>query len=243
MTPAPTGRPSADATDSAEETGPADEASQADEMDQMDRPDEMDNGAATPSAQDARSVANTQQPPTVGRPTDDAPEQSLRCLLHDEGATARLAEALAPPLSAGMRVYLSGDLGTGKTTLVRALLRALGHTGRARSPSFSLLEPYNLSRFDVYHFDFYRLSHESSWLEAGFDEYLGGQGVSIVEWPEMAGDSLPPADLVLRLAFSPTDGEHARQLVAHARGGGGVACLNAIRDAGCCAAEPELPLR
>ena len=75
--------------------------------------------------------------------------------LKDLSSTSAFAGALAPLLHAGMKIYLSGDLGAGKTALVRALLRALGHTGRVNSPTFTLMEPYNLSKFELHHFDFY----------------------------------------------------------------------------------------
>jgi tRNA threonylcarbamoyladenosine biosynthesis protein TsaE len=163
---------------------------------------------------------------------------SLSCRVSDESATAALAGALARALVPGLRIHLSGELGTGKTAFTRALLRAFGYKGRARSPSFTLLEPYNLSSFDLYHFDFYRLTSPRAWLDAGFDEYLDGRGVVVIEWPEMAGDTLPPADLALRLDFDPSVGPDARRIHAVARGARGLACLKAMRDAGCCAQEP-----
>ncbi|NLD67610.1 MAG: tRNA (adenosine(37)-N6)-threonylcarbamoyltransferase complex ATPase subunit type 1 TsaE [Limnobacter sp.] len=167
----------------------------------------------------------------------DQPER-LSLQLPDEAATAALARALASALQPGIAIHLSGDLGAGKTAFTRALLRALGHTGRARSPTFTLLEPYNLSNFDLYHFDFYRLSSERAWLDAGFDEYLDGRGVVVIEWPEMAGDTLPAPDLRLRIDFDPDAGDDARRVELLARGARGRACLNAIRDAGFCAPGP-----
>jgi tRNA threonylcarbamoyladenosine biosynthesis protein TsaE len=164
--------------------------------------------------------------------------QTLELLLHDETDTAALAGAIAAALVPGTTLHLCGDLGAGKTTFTRALLRHLGHTGRAKSPTFTLVEPYNLSRFDLYHFDFYRLSSERAWLDAGFDEYLDAGGVSVIEWPEMAGDTLPPPDLLLRLRWEPAAGDNARRAIVEARGARGLACLNAIRAAGCCTQEP-----
>lgn len=161
------------------------------------------------------------------------PADSLSLLLPDEPATAALARAIAGALQPGTTIHLSGDLGSGKTAFTRALLRALGHTGRAKSPTFTLVEPYNLSKFNLYHFDFYRLSSERAWLDAGFDEYLDGRGVVVIEWPEMAGDTLPAPDLLLRIRCDPAAGADARRVDAHARGPRGLACLNAIRAAGC----------
>lgn len=166
------------------------------------------------------------------------PADSLSLLLPDEPATAALARAIASALQPGTTIHLSGDLGSGKTAFTRALLRALGHTGRAKSPTFTLVEPYNLSKFNLYHFDFYRLSSERAWLDAGFDEYLDGRGVVVIEWPEMAGNTLPEPDLLLRIRCDPAAGVDARRVDVHARGPRGLACLNAIRAAGCFAPAP-----
>src|SRR5690606_25365406 len=115
-----------------------------------------------------------------GQARPEEAKASLSLLLADEAATAALARAIADVLRPGTTIHLSGDLGSGKTAFTRALLRALGHAGRAKSPTFTLVEPYNLSKFNLYHFDFYRLSSERAWLDAGFDEYLDGQGVVVI---------------------------------------------------------------
>ncbi|MCL4184655.1 MAG: tRNA (adenosine(37)-N6)-threonylcarbamoyltransferase complex ATPase subunit type 1 TsaE [Burkholderiaceae bacterium] len=151
--------------------------------------------------------------------------------LPDLGATQALARRLAGRLEPGLLLFLSGDLGAGKTTFVRALLRALGFEGRVKSPSFPLLESYELSRFRLYHFDFYRLSSDKAWLDAGFDEFIGGRGVAVIEWPERAA-GLPRPDLRLRLDFDPAHGEQARVARLEAASVRGAACLNALRTAG-----------
>jgi tRNA threonylcarbamoyladenosine biosynthesis protein TsaE len=130
------------------------------------------------------------------------PLTSIDVVLVDEAATAALAARLATALRPGLVVHLCGELGVGKTTLVRGLLRGLGYTGRVRSPTFTLLEPYNLLNINVYHFDFYRFSEQDEWRDAGFDEYFGGDGVCLVEWPELAGAMLPDPDLRISLRFS-----------------------------------------
>lgn len=135
------------------------------------------------------------------------PLASCTVALPDEAATAALAERLAATLGPGRIVWLSGGLGAGKTTLVRGVLRSLGHAGRVRSPTFTLLEPYDLPKFPVYHFDFYRFSSPDEWRDAGFDEYFRGQGTCLVEWPELAGADLPRPDLHLRIAFAGTTGD------------------------------------
>jgi tRNA threonylcarbamoyladenosine biosynthesis protein TsaE len=163
-----------------------------------------------------------------------APDATRRVALADEAATAAFAARLALALAPGMVVWLSGGLGAGKTTLVRGVLRALGHTGKVRSPTFTLLEPYNLPRFPVYHFDFYRFSSTDEWRDAGFDEYFRSAGVCLVEWPELAGPELPRADLALRLEFADSDADgtgSARVLRLEAVGEAGLRCLNAAAAA------------
>ncbi len=131
-----------------------------------------------------------------------SPQQSmsLQIDLADTDATERLGARLAPLLLPGMVVFLSGDLGAGKTTLTRGLLRALGVTGRVKSPTYSLVEVYAVSRLNLYHFDFYRFSESSEWSDAGFRDLFGGGNVCLVEWPEKAAGQLPPPDLWIRLA-------------------------------------------
>ena len=136
-------------------------------------------------------------------------------LLADEEATEalanQLAESIFPDLSTGYeldlsnfdgaRIYLQGDLGAGKTTFARAFLRALGVTGRIKSPTYTLLESYNVSRLYLYHFDFYRFNDSDEWQEAGFEEQLLDQAIVLVEWSEKANEQLPPPDLRLHLTY------------------------------------------
>lgn len=132
--------------------------------------------------------------------SDSPPGAAL--FLPDEAATLAAGAALAGALAPGARIYLSGDLGAGKTTLVRGLLRRLGFEGKVRSPTFTLVDVYAISNLDLYHFDFYRLNDPAEWEEAGFREYFGPASVCLVEWPERAGGLLPPADLELRLSLA-----------------------------------------
>lgn len=94
-----------------------------------------------------------------------------------------------------MAVYLSGDLGAGKTTLARGLLRGLGYRGKVKSPTFTLVEVYEISRLYLYHFDFYRFNDPRELGEAGFREYFNSDSVCLVEWPEKAAAGLPAADV------------------------------------------------
>jgi tRNA threonylcarbamoyladenosine biosynthesis protein TsaE len=119
--------------------------------------------------------------------------------LPDASATERLGTALSAGVAPGRVLHLKGELGSGKTTLVRGLLRGLGYPGRVASPTYALVEPYELSSLHFYHFDFYRLRNASEWLSSGFREYFNPESVCIVEWPERAGPTLPPPDVEIRL--------------------------------------------
>jgi len=141
--------------------------------------------------------------------------------LPDEAATLRLGEALAAGGEAdrlrGLVLHLRGELGSGKTTLVRGLLRALGYPGRVKSPTYTLVEPYSLLRLHLYHFDFYRFKDRSEWLSSGFRDHFNPESLCIVEWPERAGDLLAPPDLEIRLQY---DGQaRAATLISHSEPG------------------------
>ncbi|ODS98453.1 MAG: tRNA (adenosine(37)-N6)-threonylcarbamoyltransferase complex ATPase subunit type 1 TsaE [Lautropia sp. SCN 69-89] len=155
----------------------------------------------------------------------------LTVALVDASATERLAAQVAGELGPGFVLFLSGDLGAGKTTFTRGLLRALGYPGRVKSPTFTLVESYDLSKFQLYHFDFYRLSSDRDWLDAGFDDLVGGSGVAVIEWPERAAASLPPPDLRLRLEFDTAGGEQARVARLEAGSPRGLECLRRLRAA------------
>jgi len=145
---------------------------------------------------------------------------TLDLLLPDEAATARWGSALADALAAeplaeqSVVVHLSGDLGAGKTAVARAILRGFGFQGAVKSPTFTLLETYNLTNFIVYHFDLYRFSASDEWFDAGFDDVMASPGLVLLEWPEKAAGVLAAPDLLLELAAAA--GEDERRLHAHA---------------------------
>jgi tRNA threonylcarbamoyladenosine biosynthesis protein TsaE len=130
-------------------------------------------------------------------------------ILPDEGATQRVGAALARTLPdiahANLLVGLSGELGSGKTTLARALLRALGVCGTVRSPTFTLVEPYETARGEVHHIDLYRLEPGPAALEGiGYRDLRTRAGLVLVEWPERAGQALGIADLQVKLGLEGT---------------------------------------
>jgi tRNA threonylcarbamoyladenosine biosynthesis protein TsaE len=125
--------------------------------------------------------------------------------LEDEAATLRYGERLAarlrePALRRGI-VFLHGQLGAGKTTLVRGILRAFGHAEAVKSPTYTLLEPYEEVDPRVYHFDFYRIGDSAELDFIGIDELLDDDAIKLIEWPELAGDRLPPPDVDVYLSL------------------------------------------
>ncbi|MBX6317198.1 tRNA (adenosine(37)-N6)-threonylcarbamoyltransferase complex ATPase subunit type 1 TsaE [Pigmentiphaga sp.] len=127
--------------------------------------------------------------------------ESRHLHLPDEAATEALAASLAPLAAKGLRIHLHGDLGAGKTTFARALLRAVGVTGRIKSPTFTLVEPYKVSNLYCYHFDFYRFTDPREWLDAGFRDALRDDALVLIEWAERAGGALPAPDLDIALSY------------------------------------------
>ncbi len=157
--------------------------------------------------------------------SDDSIVVSAPQLADTESAAIRLAEVCAPPF----RIYLRGELGVGKTTFARAFLRGGGvnQLQKIPSPSFSLLESYDADGVVFHHFDFFRFAHEGGgrgWIDAGFDEYLRGNSVCLIEWPDRAA-GLPPPDISLSIEWPELS---SRRLIFSAVSGGGKKCLRAF---------------
>ena len=119
--------------------------------------------------------------------------------LADEQATLKLGADFARSINAGMNVYLHGDLGAGKTTFVRGVLHGLGFVGKVKSPTYTLVEPYQIfisqAKVNLYHFDLYRFIDEEEWDAAGFMDYFNTNAVCLIEWSDKAGSLIPQADI------------------------------------------------
>jgi tRNA threonylcarbamoyladenosine biosynthesis protein TsaE len=129
----------------------------------------------------------------------------------DEAATQCFAAALAE--RAALRsafVELQGDLGAGKTTLARHLLQALGVSGRIKSPTYAIVEPYELPGFNIWHFDFYRFNDPREWEDAGFREHFASPGLKLAEWAQKAAGWLPLPDLVIQIEVADDTLRHVR---------------------------------
>lgn len=156
------------------------------------------------------------------QPNDNA----FSVFLSDEDATIAFGVQLARAIQPGLTVFLDGNLGAGKTTLTRGVLRGLGFTGRVKSPTYTLVEPYTISSLYFYHFDLYRFNDPSEWEDAGFRDYFNANSVCLIEWAEKAQGQLPLADWLIELAP-----EHeGRRLQLSALTPLGLACQNTLKS-------------
>jgi len=119
--------------------------------------------------------------------------------LEDEAAMEAFGATLADFMDNGGLVTLSGNLGAGKTTLTRGFMHAVGHKGAVKSPTYTLVEPYNIEGRSIMHFDLYRLSNPEELEYLGFRDYLDGSTLCLIEWPEKAKDFLPEPDLAISI--------------------------------------------
>ncbi len=125
----------------------------------------------------------------------------MRFIIPSEPEQEKLGATLARLAPAACVIYLEGDLGTGKTTLARGFLRGLGYRGAVKSPTYTLVEPYELEGRNCYHFDLYRLGHPEELEYLGVRDLLENDAILLVEWPEKSRGELPEADLILHLEY------------------------------------------
>ena len=143
-----------------------------------------------------------------------------------EADTERFAARLAQqPALRDAFVTLHGELGVGKTTLVRHLLRALGVQGRIKSPTYAVVEPHQAGALSIWHFDFYRFNDPREWEEAGFRDIFASPGLKIAEWPDKAIGHIPPADLAIIIDAEDDD---SRRVTLQAGTERGLALLQAL---------------
>ena len=150
--------------------------------------------------------------------------KDLRETLPDADATVAAGARLAGGLRAGMVLTLSGELGAGKTTLVRGALRGLGWRGPVKSPTYTLVEHYIVSSLYFYHFDLYRLGESDEWETTGFSDYFRPDAICAIEWPERVAPYLQLPDVSLRLSLAGS----GRELALSAHTPAGEACLSAL---------------
>jgi tRNA threonylcarbamoyladenosine biosynthesis protein TsaE len=127
------------------------------------------------------------------------PQQNYYCAT--EAEMLALGKTLAPSLQPGQLIFLQGDLGAGKTTLVRGILQGLGYQGVIKSPTFTLVESYELPTLNIYHFDLYRLTSAEELAQIGFRDYLSSDAVCLIEWPKKAAGYLPTSTTTINIEF------------------------------------------
>lgn len=141
----------------------------------------------------------------------------MQLIIDDAQNMERLGEDLAEILQPGDVVYLIGDLGAGKTTLVRGIARGLGYTGKVTSPTFTLMNIYEAS-CSIFHFDFYRLDEDADLKDLGLEDYLGKEGVSLIEWPRLNSSFLPDEALLINIDIVDDDYDRGRIVSFIAKG-------------------------
>lgn len=125
----------------------------------------------------------------------------IELFLESDRDTINFGRQLSQLISAPFTLYLTGELGAGKTTMSRGIIQSMGHQGAVKSPTYTLVEPYEFDKHNVYHFDLYRLSDPEELEYMGIRDYFNDKSICIIEWPDKGLDFLPKADLKLNLAY------------------------------------------
>lgn len=166
-------------------------------------------------------TAVERHPPIVESHPDAAPAPGTGATLvwaNEADTQAFAARLAARPAIRDAFIELHGDLGAGKTTFVRHLLRALGAQGRIKSPTYAVVEPHELPGLNAWHFDFYRFTDPREWEDAGFRELFASPGLKLAEWPEKAAALLPVSDLAIHIEMQPDDSRLVRLQARTPRG-------------------------
>lgn len=148
----------------------------------------------------------------------------MKLAIADPAAMEALGGGLARHCPTGTSLFLQGELGVGKTTLARGFLRALDYKDVVKSPTFTLVESYDLGGRRIYHFDLYRLTNPRALEELGFRDYFDGEALALVEWPEHAAGRLGTGDILVRIDYAPSH----RAVVLEGQTPGGRAVLNQL---------------
>ena len=152
--------------------------------------------------------------------------RSFEFHLTDEIATVVMGNRVADIIEQGAVIYLHGDLGAGKTTFTRGVVQGFGHTGKVKSPTYTLVEPYELERANVYHFDLYRLGDPEELEYMGIRDYFSADAICVVEWPEKGGEFIPVPDLDITLSYVGNE----RKIVINSASERGIAIVEKLNN-------------